>query len=145
MAVAVSTFSWLATWLSPRAETIALPVAGLFHPAARPDIDLLPIDDQRYRLYWSEVRTWGATPEELRRLIDDTRPFERITPEALAARIPSVGTDGTSLVADAAGEMPTDPEAFLPLGTIPGQEPPKEKPSALLSALRNRLRRGGFS
>ncbi len=45
---AISTFSWLAAWLS-EAETVHLPVLGLFNPAQAPSADLLPLDDPRYR------------------------------------------------------------------------------------------------
>ena len=44
---AVSTFSWLAAWLSDAAR-ILLPVSGLFHPVQCPDVDLLPLNDGRY-------------------------------------------------------------------------------------------------
>jgi hypothetical protein len=47
---AVSTFSWLAAWLS-RAQMILLSVNGLFHPVQVPEIDLLPYMDKRYRFY----------------------------------------------------------------------------------------------
>ena len=46
--ISVSTFSWLAAWLS-EARQIFMPVAGVFSPFQRPDIDLLPLDDPRYR------------------------------------------------------------------------------------------------
>ncbi len=45
---AISTFSWLAAWLS-EAKTVHLPVLGLFNPAQSPSTDLLPLDDPRYR------------------------------------------------------------------------------------------------
>lgn len=48
--IAVSTFGWLAAWLS-KAERIYLPVTGIFNPAQFPEIDLLPLDDLRYRFY----------------------------------------------------------------------------------------------
>lgn len=48
---AISSFSWLAAWLSDRAEVIHLPVAGLFNPLQRGDIDLLPRDDPRWRFH----------------------------------------------------------------------------------------------
>jgi len=51
VALAVSSFSWLAAWLSDRAQVIHMPVAGLFHPAQRGDIDLLPRDDPRWRFH----------------------------------------------------------------------------------------------
>lgn len=46
----VSTFSWLAAWLSD-ADTVFLPLAGFFAPGQRPDIDLLPLDDERFRFF----------------------------------------------------------------------------------------------
>ncbi len=48
--VSVSTFSWLAAWLSD-ADSVFLPLAGFFSPGQRPDIDLLPLDDLRYRYF----------------------------------------------------------------------------------------------
>lgn len=48
--VAVSTFSWLAAWLS-EAKTIFLPLNGFYNPAQHPEIDLLPVDDIRYRFF----------------------------------------------------------------------------------------------
>ena len=48
--VTVSTFCWLAAWLS-QAERILLPVNGLFHPVQEPDVDLLPVDDERFEFY----------------------------------------------------------------------------------------------
>ena len=47
---AISTFSWLAAWLSD-ADRIFLPVLGLFNPAQNRDVDLLPLDDPRYRFF----------------------------------------------------------------------------------------------
>ncbi len=46
--VAVSTFSWLAAWLS-EAERVFLPLSALFNPAQCPEVSLLPLDDPRYR------------------------------------------------------------------------------------------------
>ncbi len=62
--VAVSTFSWLGAWLS-EAERIHLPVSGIYNPRQRGDLDLLPVDDPRYRFYDCEVRTWEADPVDL--------------------------------------------------------------------------------
>ena len=47
---AISTFSWLAAWLSD-AERIYLPVLGLLNPAQNRAVNLLPLDDARYRFY----------------------------------------------------------------------------------------------
>jgi hypothetical protein len=48
--LAVSTFGWLAAWLS-QAQRIYLPMTGFLNPAQFPEIDLLPLDDPRYRFY----------------------------------------------------------------------------------------------
>jgi FkbM family methyltransferase len=48
--VAVSTFSWVAAWLS-QAETIILPLSGFYNPAHHRELDLLPADDIRYRFF----------------------------------------------------------------------------------------------
>lgn len=46
----VSTFAWLAAWLS-HAEQIILPVFGLFDPALYPLHDLLPVSESAYSFY----------------------------------------------------------------------------------------------
>jgi hypothetical protein len=51
LAIGVSTYSWLAAWLSRSAETIYLPVNGLFNPMQKQDVDLLPFGDHRYRFF----------------------------------------------------------------------------------------------
>jgi hypothetical protein len=48
--VAVSTFSWLAAWLS-EADNIFLPLTGFYNPAHHREVDLLPVDDVRYRFF----------------------------------------------------------------------------------------------
>jgi len=48
--VAVSTFSWLAAWLS-EAKNVFLPLSGFYNPAHHREIDLLPVDDIRYRFF----------------------------------------------------------------------------------------------
>jgi hypothetical protein len=53
IALSVSSFSWLASWLSEAAETIHIPVAGLFNPIES-DTMLLSPGDQRYRFYHVE-------------------------------------------------------------------------------------------
>jgi len=46
----VSTFGWLAAWLS-EAQHIFMPVLGLLHPLQCRSVRLLPLDDPRYRFY----------------------------------------------------------------------------------------------
>ncbi len=50
IALGVSSFSWLAAWLSETAQTIHMPVVGLFAPQLSGE-NLLPIGDRRYRYY----------------------------------------------------------------------------------------------
>lgn len=63
----VSTFSWLAAWLSD-AQTIHLPVSGIFNPDQREDIDLLPVHDPRYRFYEFPIRQWAGSPAQFEAL-----------------------------------------------------------------------------
>ena len=48
--VSVSTFSWLAAWLS-HAGRIILPLSGFYNPAQSPEMDFIPLDDPRYE-FW---------------------------------------------------------------------------------------------
>lgn len=57
--LAVSTFSWLAGYLS-KADRIYMPIAGLFHSGVRPDIDL-HARDPRYR--YMSISPRGASGE----------------------------------------------------------------------------------
>ncbi len=47
IALSLSTFAWLAAWLSD-AKKIVLPIGGLFNPMNAPHLALLPVDDLRY-------------------------------------------------------------------------------------------------
>lgn len=53
IALSISSFSWLASWLSENAETIHIPIAGLFNPVESGTMLLSP-RDQRYRFYQVE-------------------------------------------------------------------------------------------
>ncbi len=78
----VSSFSWLACWLSS-AQTIHLPVAGIFDPRKRPDIDLLPMEDPRYRFYRFDMGDWTGSGEQFAALYDDLIPFQQVAPSAV--------------------------------------------------------------
>ncbi|MBB5693436.1 O-fucosyltransferase family protein [Muricoccus pecuniae] len=65
----VSTFSWLAAWLS-EASTIHLPLIGFFHPKRRPEVDLVPLADPRYRFHLFPADAWTGTDEALRGAIE---------------------------------------------------------------------------
>ncbi len=50
VALSISSFSWLAAWISPSLENIHMPVCGMFDPQ-RAKTMLLPVHDQRYSFY----------------------------------------------------------------------------------------------
>lgn len=96
---AVSTFSWLASWLSETAKNIYFPIMGLYHPLARPDVDMLPIDDERYHFYLSDLLTWGKPEETIDALIYEQVNFDILEGADLIGKLPStVTTEGESLV-----------------------------------------------
>lgn len=72
IAIAPSTFSWLAAWLSPHTRLVELPIAGLFNPDQRADIDLLPVGDDRYRFWPFPADRWLASDEQLEARINGT-------------------------------------------------------------------------
>jgi len=74
--VSVSTFSWLAAWLSEAAETIHMPIKGLFHPQQRGDVDLVPVGDARYQFYVFPVERWKATEAQLQALVSSEDGYE---------------------------------------------------------------------
>ena len=78
---AVSSFSWLACWLSS-ARTIHLPVAGILDPGIRPDIDLLPLGDERYRFHQLDIGDWTGSAGQLAALYGDGFAFRQVEPTA---------------------------------------------------------------
>lgn len=75
--LSVSSYAWLATWLSETAKSIHLPVAGLFNPLNR-ETFLLPVGDPRYVFYKLSM----PDPEARKQLNFlqwvETHPFEGI-------------------------------------------------------------------
>jgi hypothetical protein len=100
--IGVSTFAWLAAWLSCSLENIYLTVNGLFNPMQKPDVDLLPWGDERFKFFlfpinygtplddYAEVHRriapyWRQMPHEaLRQQFDAAPRFERRRDQALA-------------------------------------------------------------
>jgi hypothetical protein len=76
--ISVSTFSWLAAWLSD-ANTIHLPVFGIFNPAQRPDIQLLPTKDSRYHFYNFPLREWDGNAQQASDLLNEDMQFIELT------------------------------------------------------------------
>lgn len=61
--LSISTFSWLAGWLS-YAQTVHVPLLGLFNPCQRPDVWMLPLTDPRYCFYQFGMRRWEASDQQ---------------------------------------------------------------------------------
>ena len=138
---AISTFSWLAAWLSD-AESIHLPVLGLFNPAQARSTDLVPLDDPRYRFFafphhyavpvdgFAEAhaairRLWRQMrPEALRALLCRTPP-----PREAAAYLAAYAEGGYRLLyrdvaeAVAGGHMPDGRHHFVHYGLAEGRQP----------------------
>ena len=74
---AVSTFSWLASWLS-EARTIHFPVLGMLNPVQRPDTWILPLNEPRYRFYQFPIRHWRATNEQKQDVVSGTGKLRKI-------------------------------------------------------------------
>lgn len=67
--LSVSTFAWLAAWLSETAQQIHMPLQGAYHPRVARDIDLVPAGDARFRFYEGPAMTWKGTPEQWARVM----------------------------------------------------------------------------
>jgi F5/8 type C domain len=87
--IAVSTFSWLAAWLS-EAKEIHYPLLGFLHPGclrfgAHSDvgIDLVPADDWRYRFHLFPVLD-GAPEQTYLNLVRPITPISKQVPRSLA-------------------------------------------------------------
>jgi hypothetical protein len=81
----VSTFSWLAAWLSDAAR-IFLPVLGLLNPMQNRGVDLLPLDDARYRFYQFPVH-YAAPVKAALHGHDALRGLWRYVPAAALADV----------------------------------------------------------
>lgn len=88
--VSVSTFSWLAAWMS-NARTIYLPLCGILNPLQRPDINLLPLDDGRYRFHHFPIRHWKADSQQFSALFEAHSVFPALEPEELRLRLQTAG------------------------------------------------------
>jgi hypothetical protein len=71
IALSVSTFAWLAAWLSETARVIYQPQLGFLNPLQCPDIDLAPKNDARYVYEQFPVELFKASPEQIARAIAD--------------------------------------------------------------------------
>ncbi|MGD0102898.1 MAG: hypothetical protein ABSC06_02535 [Rhodopila sp.] len=100
--IGVSTYSWLAAWLSQSLDNIYLTVSGLFNPIQKPSVDLLPFADSRFKFFLFPINYavsldrhadvhrriapyWRLMSHEaLRQQINAAPRFERNVDQALA-------------------------------------------------------------
>ena len=73
----VSTFSWLAAWLGTR-DRIFYPLKGVLDPRRHPQINLMPVEDARYRFHAFPDQPWTASHAEIAVLIDGPSPARAI-------------------------------------------------------------------
>jgi hypothetical protein len=78
LAISVGSFSWLASWLSRTVRTVYFPIVGILNPLARPDVDLLPVDDTRYRFFYSGMQAWCASPAQLDHILYGQHDFREV-------------------------------------------------------------------
>jgi hypothetical protein len=77
--VGVSTYSWLAAWLSREAENIYMTVSGLFNPMQRPNVNLLPYGDCRFKLFLFPIN-YGVPLEDHAEVHRRMSPYWRLMP-----------------------------------------------------------------
>lgn len=80
LVLSVSTFSWLAGWLSLAAKSIHMPLLGIYNPRQREDIWLLPQEDSRFRFYDFPLRKWSVSDDQVADL-EASRSFPALAPE----------------------------------------------------------------
>jgi hypothetical protein len=114
--VAVSSFSWLAGWLS-EAVTIILPLSGFYNPAHHREIDLLPVDDIRYRFFLFPLNyglpekeslqhherirsSWKEISRNQVALLKSASPFLRVPRENYYSGLPSRTAQGAAITFD---------------------------------------------
>ncbi|ONG59081.1 hypothetical protein BKE38_00530 [Pseudoroseomonas deserti] len=107
LVMAVSTFSWLACWLS-EARTIHMPLTGFFHPKRRKDVDLFPPDDYRYSFHAFPPDAWTGTEEQMQETIAGAEAGRRISHRHLLTLVHGIKTpDPVPRVAPAVVSLPT--------------------------------------
>jgi hypothetical protein len=118
IAISAGTFSWLAAWLSD-ARTIYLPMSGVLNPAHVREVDLLPVDDPRYRFFLFPLNYGLPETESLRHHERIRGLWKEVSPRQAAvlkdggARLPyprlAHHVDGLPLRSPSATDIVVDP------------------------------------
>jgi hypothetical protein len=120
LCIAVSTFSWLAGWLS-QAEEVHYPVLGFLHPFCMPrgtgnagGVDLTPVGDERYRFHMFPLLNAAPETEYLdftARLTPLSLPVSATFMASLSVGARQVRTPFEGIAAAGAWYLKTYPEA----------------------------------
>ena len=148
IAISVSTFSWLAAWLS-QAETIYLPLAGFLCSNFLREIDLLPTSDERYRFIFMPLffgDTIDRSMAQHERIAEHIREIPRQQVRRIVEEGPEIRRWASNIVFDARYYLHTNVQAaievaegthdsalthFLEVGIHRGYEPVRLLPTAL--------------
>lgn len=118
--VGVSTFAWLAAWLS-HADRIFMAMSGLFNPLQYRFADMLPLGDPRYQ-FWLFPVNYGVAPEQHELAHRRIAPFWRpVSHEAMGRRLreaPRFDPSNDAILAsfDAEFYLATNPDVAQMLG-----------------------------
>lgn len=83
--VPVSTYAWLATWLSSEVRNAYMAVNGLLSPMQYPEVDLIPFGDERFRLFLFPIN-YAVELEQHAALHRRIAPYWRLVPHELLRR-----------------------------------------------------------
>jgi hypothetical protein len=75
--LSISTYAWLAAWLSETAECIYLPLIGLYQPTQA--AGMVPWKDERFRLVETALASWSGSEQDWRMILSDKIDF-RVRP-----------------------------------------------------------------
>jgi hypothetical protein len=109
--LSISSFSWLAGWLGGDDSLVVTPVGGLFHPVLRPDINLLPMDDDRFQFRgfspMKREQTEKSLDHFLKALSDASGGYPRVERSAYTIREwgpPGISSEPTRFAVPATAE-----------------------------------------
>lgn len=74
----ISSFAWLATWLSSSVQNIFCPMAGILNPYQRNDIDLIPRTDPRYHFFRFDRWKFNARKDDFEKILSDGIQYREI-------------------------------------------------------------------
>ena len=83
--IAVSTYIWLAAWLSDTLQNAYMAVTGLLNPRQFTTIDLLPFGDDRFKFFLFPIN-YAVGPDQHAALHSRLAPYWRLVPHALLKR-----------------------------------------------------------